>query len=815
MLVNHGAKAEVPEKRFGCTPLHWAASAGDINLCQILCSSGARVTTVDKSGFDPIAYSKQSQKQDCVNFLMSKSFNMKEQKESQGKALQGAKNKNDLGWEKLLDDSTGYIYFHNWKTGQSMWEDDYIIYQRSITNGDLKPIASSFANRPPPPSPGFKSFSTSTQPLHDEEKEPALDTRAQGKEFTEIKHFDYADDKEQKEESTRTLKTKLPSIGNIGSTDLKAVLSDSDISSSHNSSMIDYEEVESEKSETDKTNTIDSNTHALDECPPTQRMVTQGSFNQRLTSLQSRMEEQLNQQLEQIEKKIKIKSDDNVEEKEESDDLNMIVSELTSKVVKLQAEIGTKELELGSLRRHITTLETDTKCLEKLTTMQDALVGDNDIRDSLWVHTDEVKNIKADILEKEKQLLTHDEEIINLKSSVKRKTREIESLMENQVRGKEQILQIEELLKQEKEAKNEVILLLEQTQRGSEVDAEVSKSFEDEKRRGQEELTRLKDQLKVVESRAAEEVRMQNIALENIQRELLCKESELKSLQENNQKQKALFEEKDTKTRRKHLVEIDDIRTSMQNSFDKKLREIENKLQEEKVARTQNELERNEAIERYENALKQIKEAELQTKRMSTMIEEAKAMIGKNEILHRSLHLEIDKRKALHNHLEDLRGKIRVYVRIRPLSSREIKINCKEALIKEDKRTCVMHLNGSNKSADNLKSWEFDTVFQGSSLNGNNQEDVFRDTKRLVTSTIDGFNVCIFAYGQTGSGKTYTIWGNGTGGEISHNNSSSLDADLGLAPRVACELFRLVEERKSSFDVEVKMNMFEVSFCIP
>ena len=29
----------------------------------------------------------------------------------------------------------------------------------------------------------------------------------------------------------------------------------------------------------------------------------------------------------------------------------------------------------------------------------------------------------------------------------------------------------------------------------------------------------------------------------------------------------------------------------------------------------------------------------------------------------------------------------------------------------------------------------------------------------MVTSVLDGFNVCIFAYGQTGSGKTWTMSG--------------------------------------------------------
>ncbi len=42
-------------------------------------------------------------------------------------------------------------------------------------------------------------------------------------------------------------------------------------------------------------------------------------------------------------------------------------------------------------------------------------------------------------------------------------------------------------------------------------------------------------------------------------------------------------------------------------------------------------------------------------------------------------------------------------------------------------------------------------VFGGSE--GNSQADIFKDTKHLIMSVIDGYNVCIFAYGQTGAGK--------------------------------------------------------------
>ena len=36
---------------------------------------------------------------------------------------------------------------------------------------------------------------------------------------------------------------------------------------------------------------------------------------------------------------------------------------------------------------------------------------------------------------------------------------------------------------------------------------------------------------------------------------------------------------------------------------------------------------------------------------------------------------------------------------------------------------------------------------------------MFEETRPIVTSCVDGYNVCIIAYGQTGSGKTYTMMG--------------------------------------------------------
>ncbi len=79
---------------------------------------------------------------------------------------------------------------------------------------------------------------------------------------------------------------------------------------------------------------------------------------------------------------------------------------------------------------------------------------------------------------------------------------------------------------------------------------------------------------------------------------------------------------------------------------------------------------------------------------------------------------------------------------------------------------------------------------------------VFEDTKNLVQSAVDGYNVCIFAYGQTGSGKTHTIYG-------------SSEAP-GLTPRGVKELFRLVERDsgKSTFSIKVYMlELYQVGGC--
>lgn len=97
-------------------------------------------------------------------------------------------------------------------------------------------------------------------------------------------------------------------------------------------------------------------------------------------------------------------------------------------------------------------------------------------------------------------------------------------------------------------------------------------------------------------------------------------------------------------------------------------------------------------------------------------------------------------RKKYKNELEDLKGAIRVYARCRPMAKYELEKGCKSVVQIKDETSLKLTTSRGEKE------FEFDAVFGDKST----QDAVFEDTKRLVESCIDGFNVCLFAYGQTG-----------------------------------------------------------------
>ncbi|AQK47034.1 Kinesin-like calmodulin-binding protein [Zea mays] len=138
-------------------------------------------------------------------------------------------------------------------------------------------------------------------------------------------------------------------------------------------------------------------------------------------------------------------------------------------------------------------------------------------------------------------------------------------------------------------------------------------------------------------------------------------------------------------------------------------------------------------------------------------------------------------RKRYYNTIEDMKGKIRVFCRLRPLSDKELSFEEKNIVCSPDEFT-IAHPWKDEKSKQHI----YDRVFDANT----SQEEIFEDTKYLVQSAVDGYNVCIFAYGQTGSGKTFTIYGS--------------DNNPGLTPRATSELFRVIKRDGNKYSFSLK-----------
>ncbi|KAJ5987788.1 hypothetical protein N7481_002998 [Penicillium waksmanii] len=134
--------------------------------------------------------------------------------------------------------------------------------------------------------------------------------------------------------------------------------------------------------------------------------------------------------------------------------------------------------------------------------------------------------------------------------------------------------------------------------------------------------------------------------------------------------------------------------------------------------------------------------------------------LAETDAVKEKLRREETLRRKLHNQVQELKGNIRVFCRVRPsLNSEPASQIAAMQYPDESEDAKEINIMGPEEKSSlgtvsrKNNNFSFDRVFGPRTQNG----EVFDEISQLVQSALDGYNVCIFCYGQTGSGKTHTM----------------------------------------------------------
>ncbi|XP_010270632.1 PREDICTED: kinesin-like calmodulin-binding protein homolog isoform X2 [Nelumbo nucifera] len=289
------------------------------------------------------------------------------------------------------------------------------------------------------------------------------------------------------------------------------------------------------------------------------------------------------------------------------------------------------------------------------------------------------------------------------------------------------------------------------------------------------DINKLQEELKM----RNEEVRSAGETVKRLANEKLLLEQKIQSVEKKKGEEMEILEKKFEQERRSLRLHVSEL--------EKKLEGITRDL----AVAESTIMSRNMELDALQSNLKELEELREMKEDIDRKNEQTAAILKKQgaqlvelETLYKEEQML---RKRYFNSIEDMKGKIRVFCRLRPLSEKEMLEKERSVLTSIDEFT-VEH----PWKDDKMKQHLYDHVFDGSS----SQEDVFEDTRYLVQSAIDGYNVCIFAYGQTGSGKTFTIYGS--------------ESNPGLTPRAIAELFKILKRDKNKFSFSLKAYMVEL-----
>ena len=259
------------------------------------------------------------------------------------------------------------------------------------------------------------------------------------------------------------------------------------------------------------------------------------------------------------------------------------------------------------------------------------------------------------------------------------------------------------------------------------------------------------EELEQDKSRHAADLDKMNVRLQGALAALQSEKEEVSSLQS-----------KVTEMTKDHVLKVEDLSTTLDSvrkdrqEQASKLEVVEAQMFALKEAQNKN---KKQQMEQISDASKAMEESRQQVLGLQGDIDGLKLEIQNREariaVVEGQLLEAEYVRRQLHNQVQELRGNVRVFCRVRPL--KEAGTSASVAYVDDVSMKLTAPSTNNGSLTAETKDWQFgfDKVFTETS----SQEDVFGEVSQLVQSALDGYKVCLFSYGQTGSGKTYTMLG--------------------------------------------------------
>jgi len=760
-LLQNGANPEVAELTYGCTPLHYCAGTGEIEFCKLLLSHGAMINTMDYYNYTCVDYAREAGMEPVAAYLQARLDKFAATAAGQGSLSRGvsAGNLLSLGgamspaggggnaaaadWTEYFDAVSGGKYFIHRNTGETLWESD--LKHRLQQEAAPRQVEAGVA------------FGKSSSKKQDRQQQQEDDDEGDG------------EDKAQADAWLATQAIRACLIGFLGKNDP--------------SRLVEVENL---------------------------LQQYKGKELQLLTDMCKKYDVPLEPEKDQYEKlsrEMRGEGPQNFSTRKEAPSSPAPKSAGLSADFKLGQSTPVAERGSSSSAGPITP------------------GGGGGVPGGMT--SEMVQNLLNEARIKFEQQLEEQKhaarvQVAELEGEMAKQQSEIDSLRRDKAAGEEERGNMLQKLDRASAKGGESLKLLEaelsKAQEGNiSLKTEVSR-LSNELEVSRSKITSLESSLASLSSGKEEQMLREKKAEEAravYLHDLQAKHSaELGALEErlgaSEKKAKADL----TKALNDQAIQENELRSAneaMRKANERALSKVESEMREEKARFTKMLSEAKGAAEDSkkfaEESCKRADAAEAIQRTMQTEVMEARQVQQYNERLHKDLTREQLARKRLHNEMEDMKGRIRVYVRVRPFSTSEKEKGCQEACYKDGKLSVVVKGVGD---ANAKKTYDFDQVFGGTGKEaGNAQKDVFRDTKHLIMSVVDGYNVCIFAYGQTGAGKSFTMIGASDIADCLKENGE-FDDLAGITPRAVSELFRLLNERQAQLEFSVEVSMFQL-----